>query len=202
MSSVAVAGTKGVPRAEREQQIVEIAVEEFAGNGYAGASMAAIAARAGISKPLVYQYFGSKDGLYLACLHQVGTALLQRLEAAERSVDDSVASRIYALAAVFEALAPQPLAWQLLFDSTRPATGPIAAAAEDYQRATRELAAAGSERFLRVRGDRDELDASALAAVWMGLVDSVVRWWLEHPDQTASEMVSRCARLIAAVIGG
>ena len=47
MSSAAVAGTKGVPRAEREHQIVDIAVEEFAANGYAGASMLAIAARAG-----------------------------------------------------------------------------------------------------------------------------------------------------------
>ena len=59
-------GTKGVPRADREQQIVSIAIDEFAEHGYAGASMLSIAGRAGISKPLVYQYFGSKDGLYAA----------------------------------------------------------------------------------------------------------------------------------------
>ena len=90
----------------------------------------------------------------------------------------------------------------MLFDATKPAGGPIATAADDYQRRTRELAASGSQRFLRVRGDRDALDASALAAVWMGLVDSVVRWWLERPELTAADMVARCARLIAAVVGG
>ncbi len=107
MSSGALVGTKGVPRAEREQQIVAAAVDEFAESGYAGASMVVIARRAGISKPLVYQYFGSKDGLYLTCLHDVAGALLERLEVAELSVDNTVASRAYALQAVFEALEPQ-----------------------------------------------------------------------------------------------
>ena len=58
-------GTKGVPRADREQQILDAAVAEFGERGYAHASMAAIAQRAGMSKPLVYEYFGSKEGLYL-----------------------------------------------------------------------------------------------------------------------------------------
>ena len=55
-------GTKGVPRADREQQILDAAVAEFGGRDYTHASMAAIAQRAGISKPLVYEYFGSKEG--------------------------------------------------------------------------------------------------------------------------------------------
>ena len=66
--SSGVVGTKGVPRQEREQQIVAVAVDEFARNGYARASMVAIASGAGISKPLIYQYFGSKDGLVRALL--------------------------------------------------------------------------------------------------------------------------------------
>ena len=122
-------GTKGVPRAEREGQIVAVAVDEFAEHGYAGASMAVIAGRAGISKPLIYQYFGSKDGLYLTCLHHVAGALLERLEVAQQQEDDSVASRVHTLQAVFEALEPQRSAWQLLYDTTMPTTGPIADAA-------------------------------------------------------------------------
>lgn len=202
MSSGALAGTKGVPRAEREQQIVAVAVDEFAASGYAGASMLVIARRAGISKPLIYQYFGSKDGLYLTCLHRVAGALLERLEVAELSVDDTVASRVYALQAVFEALEPQRSAWQLLYDTTKPATGPIAAAAEDYQARTAALAASGSERFLRARGVGNDLDASALTAVWMGLVDSLVLWWLGHPAESADNMVQRCYRLIGAITTG
>lgn len=201
MSSAGAVGTKGVPRAERERQIIGVAVDEFAGRGYAGASMAAIAARAGISKPLIYQYFGSKDGLYLACLHQVAGDLLSRLELAERRVDDTVASRVFALQAVFEALEPQRSAWQLLYDTTMPTDGEIAAAAADYQRRTAALAASGSERFLQARGRKDALDVSALTSVWMGIVDSLVSWWLAHPDESADDMTRRCMRLIDAVLG-
>jgi AcrR family transcriptional regulator len=201
MSSGAAIGTKGVPRPEREGQIVAMAVDEFARRGYAGASMAAIAARAGISKPLIYQYFGSKDGLYLACLREVAGGLLTRLEAAEQNVDDSVASRIYAFQAVFEALEPQRNAWQLLYDSTMPAGGEIAATAEDYRARTKQIAASGSQRFLRARGMDDGLDTSALTAIWMGIVDSAVTWWLAHPNESAADMTARCVRLIAAVLG-
>ena len=200
MSSAALVGTKGVPRPEREQQIIAAAVDEFAAGGYAGASMIAIAARAGISKPLIYQYFGSKDGLYLTCLHHVAGGLLERLELAELSVDDTVASRVFALQAVFEALEPQRSAWQLLYDTSKPTDGPIAAASEQYQARTAALAASGSERFLKSRGDGDPLDASALTAVWMGLVNSLVVWWLDHPHDSAADMVGRCYRLVTAVL--
>ena len=193
------AGSKGVPRPEREQQIVTIATAQFAARGYANASIVQIAHAAGISKPLLYQYFGSKDGLYLACLHDVAGTLLDRLEAAEHEVDDSVASRIYPLRGVFEALEPQRDAWRLLFDPTAPESGPIPAAATTYRARTSALAAAGSGRFLRARGNRSRLDASALTTVWTGLVTSLVSWWLEHPDESAAQMVRRCDRLLLAV---
>lgn len=201
VSSAALIGTKGVPRPEREQQIVAVAVEEFAARGYSGASIVSVAARAGISKPLIYQYFGSKDGLYLACLNSVADALLERLESAERQVDDTVASRIHPLRAVFEALEPQPNAWRLLYDPSMPADGPIAAAAADYRRRTEHIAASGSARFLQVRGDVDPLDVDALSAVWMRIVDALVSWWLAHPEQSAAQMTARCERLLGAVFG-
>lgn len=200
MSSGMTIGTKGVPRREREDQIVAAAVDEFAVSGYAGASMVAIAARAGISKPLIYQYFGSKDGLYLACLTHVAGGLLGRLELAERNVDDSVASRIHPLRAVFEALEPQRSAWRLLYDPSMPPAGPIADAATDYRARTTEIAASGSARFLAARDMRDAKDSAALTAVWMGVVDSLVTWWLEHPEETARDMTQRCHRLLGAVL--
>jgi AcrR family transcriptional regulator len=201
MSSGAAIGTKGVPRAEREEQIVAVAIGEFAANGYAGASVATIARGAGISKPLIYQYFGSKDGLYLACLHAVSGALLERLEDAELEVDDTLASRIYPLRAIFEALEPQRYAWRMLFDPSMPNTGEIAAAAHEYRARTTEIAASGSARFLAARGSRSRLDASALTAVWMGVVNSLVEWWLEHPGESAEQMIERCYRLLAAILG-
>lgn len=196
-----VIGTKGVPRAERERQILTEAVNEFAARGYAGASMVEIARRAGISKPLIYQYFGSKDALYLAALHAVSGDLLERLEQAELDVDDSVASRIHPLRAVFEALEPQRIAWRMLFDASMPTDGEIAEAAGAYRSRTAAIAASGSARFLRARGIDSELDASALSTVWMGIVNSLVEWWLHHPEESAEDMVERCYRLLGAVLG-
>jgi AcrR family transcriptional regulator len=200
VSSGAAIGTKGVPRAEREQQIVAVGVGEFAARGYASASMVDIARRAGISKPLVYQYFGSKEGLYLACLRSVSGGLLSRLEEAELDVDDSVASRIYPLRAIFEALEPQRDAWRMLFDPSVPDSGEVAAAATGYRARMTEIAATGSVRFLLARGIDNALDAAALSTVWMGVVNSLVEWWLAHPDESAAEMTERCYRLLGAII--
>jgi AcrR family transcriptional regulator len=50
------------------QNIVEVATEEFALNGLAGARIDEIAARSRYSKRMIYYYFGSKEGLYLAVL--------------------------------------------------------------------------------------------------------------------------------------
>jgi AcrR family transcriptional regulator len=51
-----------------KQNIVEIATEEFALNGLAGARIDEIAARTRFSKRMIYYYFGGKEGLYLAVL--------------------------------------------------------------------------------------------------------------------------------------
>lgn len=193
-------GTKGVPRPEREEQILAEAVDLFAARGYAGVSVADIARRAGISKPLVYQYFGNKDGLFLACLHRVAAPMLERLEVAWSQEDDSVLSRVATLGAVFESLEPQRSAWKLLFDESMPVDGPIAGAAWSYRGRTLQVTASGSQRFLAARGIHDELDTSALGAVWMGLVNSLVLWWLEQPGVSAAQMTARCGRLMRAVV--
>jgi AcrR family transcriptional regulator len=61
-------GTKRLPRAVREQQMLDAAVQMFSVNGYHETSMDAIAAAAAISKPMLYLYYGSKEELFGACL--------------------------------------------------------------------------------------------------------------------------------------
>ena len=61
-------GTKRLPRAVREQQMLDAAVQMFSVNGYHETSMDAIAAEAEISKPMLYLYYGSKEELFGACL--------------------------------------------------------------------------------------------------------------------------------------
>lgn len=52
--------------AERREQLLNISREVFAERGFEGASVEEIAARAGVSKPVVYEHFGGKDGAYQA----------------------------------------------------------------------------------------------------------------------------------------
>ena len=67
---MAAGGTKRLPRAVREQQMLDAAVQMFSANGYHETSMDAIAAAAQISKPMLYLYYGSKEELFGACLNR------------------------------------------------------------------------------------------------------------------------------------
>jgi AcrR family transcriptional regulator len=67
---MAAGGTKRLPRAVREQQMLDAAVQLFSVNGYHETSMDAIAAQAQISKPMLYLYYGSKEELFGACLNR------------------------------------------------------------------------------------------------------------------------------------
>jgi len=66
---------KGRPKRKNDpeltkQNILEVATEEFATNGLAGARVDAIAAKTRTTKRMIYYYFGSKDELYQAVLDQ------------------------------------------------------------------------------------------------------------------------------------
>lgn len=61
-------GTKRLPRAVREQQMLDAAIKVFSRNGFYETSMDAVAREAEISKPMLYLYYGSKDELFAACV--------------------------------------------------------------------------------------------------------------------------------------
>src|SRR6201988_2839586 len=77
-------GTKRLPRAVREQQMLDAAVLMFSRNGYHQTSMDAIAAEAEISKPMLYLYYGSKEELFDACLNR---ELSRFIEAVRADID-------------------------------------------------------------------------------------------------------------------
>lgn len=193
------AGTKGVPRARREQQILAAATEEFGRHGYGAASLAAIAARVGVTKTLLHQYFGAKEDLFLACLTPVGDQLLDAMRAA-MAEGDATASRtpLRVLRGIFTALDGRREAWFVLYDASLPADSEPARTAARYRTAIDQLAATGTADLLRATGSPDPLDADALKYAWRGLVTALVRWWINHPDQSPDAMAERCARLFAA----
>jgi AcrR family transcriptional regulator len=64
---------------ERRTQLIEVAKQVFAELGYDGASVEEIAARARVSKPVVYEHFGGKEGLYAVVVDRETTRLLQMI---------------------------------------------------------------------------------------------------------------------------
>ncbi|WP_458687538.1 TetR/AcrR family transcriptional regulator [Nocardia tengchongensis] len=193
------AGTKGVPRAEREAQILDVAAAEIARVGYAGLSLAVVAAEAGVSKPLVYSYFGTKDGLYLACLRRAASVLGDAIDESMDGAPSSLHAAERTLAAIFAVLEPRPHDWKVVFDLSHPGEGSVHEAAWAARGRIAEQASRGVEMFLADRGLSDPRDQSALTAVWTGVVAALVDWWLDHPEETAAAMTARSRRLIAAL---
>lgn len=75
-------GTKRIPRAIREQQMLDSAIRVFSDLGYRSASMDLIARDARISKPMLYLYYGSKEDLFSACVSRESGRLIEHLTAA------------------------------------------------------------------------------------------------------------------------
>ena len=76
-----------VPRVVRERQLAELGEELFAERGYAKASMDELARRAGVTKPVIYELFGSKEGLFRACLEGLALRLADAIADAARGAD-------------------------------------------------------------------------------------------------------------------
>lgn len=78
-----------VPRPVRERQLVELGEQLFAERGFAKASMDELARRAGVTKPVIYELFGSKEGLFRACLEGLALRLAEEIAAAARGADSA-----------------------------------------------------------------------------------------------------------------
>lgn len=72
-----MAPTVRMPRRERRAQLLGIATEVFRARGYQGTSMDDIAAAAGVTKPVLYQHFTSKETLYKEVIDVLGASLLE-----------------------------------------------------------------------------------------------------------------------------
>ncbi|MGA2492685.1 MAG: TetR family transcriptional regulator C-terminal domain-containing protein [Roseiarcus sp.] len=82
-------------REENERAILAAAEAEFAEQGFGGATMAAIAARAGVPKPNVYYYFPTKERLYRAVVERVLNEWLEAASSFDTSDDPAEALTSY-----------------------------------------------------------------------------------------------------------
>ena len=178
-----------LPRAEREQQMLETARALFAARGYADVTMDEVAAAVGVTKPLLYTYFGNKDRLYLACMRPAGDALLETVLAAVGATStptDALRSGIQAFFAFIDA---DRSAWRVLFDETLPAGGEVARGVLEYRERLEGLVTAALLDQLPAGrgGRRARAEVAALSAALLGAAEALGRWWLRTGAIPATE---------------
>jgi AcrR family transcriptional regulator len=164
-----------LPRAERERQMLQNAHALFAERGYAEVTMDEVAAAVGVTKPLLYNYFGNKERLYAACMAPAAdamtTAIVDAVTGAETRGDALAAG----LRAFFAFLATDREGWRVLFDETKPAH------VAEYR-----------DRLARLVSPDDA--AEPLIVAVLGAAEALGRWWLRTeamPADAAADLLIR-----------
>ena len=104
-----------LPAGERREQILDVAVQVFASKGFHGASMNDVADAAGVTKPVLYQHFDSKQDLYLALLEDVGHRMLHSIAKATAGATNGKTQTELGFQAYFRFVADDHDAFLLLF---------------------------------------------------------------------------------------
>jgi AcrR family transcriptional regulator len=183
---------KRLPRAIREQQMLDAAVRVFSRRGFHAASMDEVAEEAGISKPMVYAYLGTKDALFIACLHREGTRLMEAIAAVVDAGDLPPDEQLWrGLRAFFGFVGAHRDGWAVLYRQAR-ASEPFAAELAEMRRRIIDVVAGMLLRALAGHGRRvreAELEASAYALVGAG--ESLADWLADHPEEDPERTATR-----------
>ena len=179
-------GTRKVPREQRMQEILVVAGKVFAKQGFYSASMEEIAEGAGVTKPLLYRYFGSKDALYVATIEQVGNYLVQGIAVAMNDPDP------------FKRLSNATLAflgfvnkhrdgWSVLYNETLNTIGPLGDRINYFRSAFVQATTATLREIMNEPEDIPLSKAEMFAHTLIGGGEAVSRWWIQHPELTLQE---------------
>jgi AcrR family transcriptional regulator len=148
---------------------------------------------------MLYAYFGSKEGLYVAYIDRTGRELLDRMVGAARREDPPVL-RMRARVAEFLAFVEEYRdGWTVLFTemaSSRPLAEEVAELRDQiaaWVRRTLEGGGSSSERLNAPASD-------GLAHAIVGAGESLANWWLEHPQVSRDEVVDWYVKLIQATV--
>jgi AcrR family transcriptional regulator len=177
-----------LPRAERERQVLRAARALFAERGYGAVTMDDVAAAVGVTKPLLYIYFGNKERLYLACMEPAARALREAVASAVAEAERPADALEPGVQAFFSFLHNDRDAWRVLFDETLPAGGEVARrVAEHRARLEAVVAELVVARLPGGRRGRAAVEAEALSAALLGAAESLARWWLRTGALSAKE---------------
>jgi AcrR family transcriptional regulator len=167
-----------VPRDVRRTQLLELAEQLFMEKGYGGFSIDDLCRAAGVSRPIVYEHFGSKDGIYIACLQRIRSELEQALLAAAGDGSDLKSTTAYAAEAWFSIVQRDPQRWSLVYGGTTGLVGPLA----DQLAELRDITVDQIGLVLRQYApDASDEEITMWAHAASGAGEQLGRWWLRHP---------------------
>jgi AcrR family transcriptional regulator len=186
---VTTAKRKRMPRAERMRQMVEVAEQVFSARGYAAASMDEIAELVGVSKPMLYEYFNSKEGLLLACIRESRSVLREVTEQATVGAATAEDALRRGLLAFFVFIRDRREAWSLLRQEMALIGTPAADEVEETRRQQTDLIAALMSGYF---DSGDDLRAEAAAEFVVGACERLAIWCERH-DEVNPEMATEYA---------
>jgi AcrR family transcriptional regulator len=192
-----------VPQRERWQQLLDVALELLAADGFDALSMEAVARRAGVNRRVVYRSFASLQVLLLALLHREQRRVDDQIDALlPRDPGDRDPRRLLleALTGFLEVVEGFPLTWRLAL--LPPETAPRALRAiidrrrVAVERRLRRLITWGAAQLAIPEG---ALDIELLSRMILSLVEEHGRMLLEDNEFSRDRLVASASSLLAAV---
>ena len=169
----------------------------FAERGYAAVTMEEVAAAVGVTKPLLYNYFGNKERLYIACMRRSGDALTETILETVGDANSPAEALNEGLRAFFAFLDADRAAWAVLFDETLPHGGELADGVAVYRGRLIELVSGSLLAQLPAkRRAAARIEVEALSTALLGAAEALARWWLRTEATSAQE----AAELLIATI--
>src|SRR6478672_11295923 len=163
---------------QRREQLLEVGRKLFADKGFEGTSVEEIAAKAGVSKPVVYEHFGGKEGLYAVVVDREIRTLLDGINVALRVETTSRGLLEAAALALLDYIEGSTDGFRILVRDS-PAgqsTGSFASLISDVATQVEHLLAA------EFKSRRLEPKTAPLyAQMLVGMVALTGQWWLDSP---------------------
>lgn len=162
-----------LPAAERRRQLLDVALHVFAEKGFHGGSMNDVAEAAGVTKPVLYQHFASKQSLYRELVNDLGAGLERAIVEAVAHVDGPRQQVEAGFRAYFRWATSQGAAFRVLFADRNRLDIELAAAVAKVESMVADRVAS----LIVVEGLSDD-ERQVLAYGVVGIAESTSRRWL------------------------
>ncbi len=182
---------KRLTASQRRAQLIEVGRSVFAQNGYEATSVEELARAAGVSKPIIYEHFGGKEGLFAVIVDREMDFLVQRV--AELISTGTPRQRFEAAVLVFLGyIAERPDGFAVL---TRDA--PASARGSGMHSVIADLADRIRDIFEREFSllGWDPSVSPIYAHALIGMVTTTGQWWVENPELSMDEVGRHIAAL-------